>query len=282
VPDSLPHRAGGRSAALVRASHPEPTVAVTAVATALAVSAGRGWAAAWVAAAVLSGQLSVGWSNDWVDRDRDVRSGRRDKPVARGDLPLAEVRRAALTALALCVPLSLAMGTAAGAAHLLAVAAAWGYNLRLKSTALSWAPYALAFGLVPSIVTLGLPGRPWAPWWATAAGALLGVGAHLANALPDLEDDLAEGVRGLPHRLGARASAALAALLLLGATALLALGPADTGPAGAAVLAVAVAVTGTGLALSRRPGSRAAFRAAIVVAVLDVGLLVTRGSAIAA
>jgi 4-hydroxybenzoate polyprenyltransferase len=276
----VPHRRRARALALVRACHPEPTAAVTAVATALALAAGRGADSAWVTAAFLSGQLSVGWSNDWIDRDRDVRSGRTDKPVAVGQLPVAVVRRGALTAAALCVPLSLAMGWAAGLVHLVAVAAAWSYNARLKSTALSWAPYALAFGLVPSVVVLGLPGTPWAPWWATAAGALLGVGAHLANVLPDLEDDLAEGVRGLPHRLGASASAVLAALLLLGATALLAVGPGDPGPGAVAALALAGAVTVGGLVLSRREGSRAAFRAAILVAVLGVALLLTRGGAL--
>ena len=52
-------------------------------------------------------------------------------------------------AAALCVPLSFAMGWAAGAAHLVAVASAAGYNLGLKATALSPLPYALSFGLVP-------------------------------------------------------------------------------------------------------------------------------------
>ena len=278
----MPSRIAHSATALVRACHPEPTVAVTAVATALALASGLGAGALWVAAAFLSGQLSVGWSNDWVDRDRDVRTGRADKPVARGEVQLRTVKASALTALVLCVPLSLAMGLLAGLAHLVAVAAAWSYNLRLKSTPLSWAPYALAFGLVPSIVVLGLPGSPWAPWWATAAGALLGVGAHLTNVLPDLEDDAATGVRGLPHRLGERRSAAAAAVLLLAATALLVLGPGEPGAAELVVLVAAAVVTGVGLARTRRAGSRDAFRAAIVVAVLGVGLLVARGSALAA
>jgi hypothetical protein len=38
-------------------------------------------------------------------------------------------------------------------------------------------------------------------------------------------------------------------------------------------------VTAAGLVRARRPGSRAAFRAALVVAVLGVGLLVARGGA---
>jgi 4-hydroxybenzoate polyprenyltransferase len=266
--------------ALVRACHPEPSAAVTSLATALAVSAGRGAASAWVAAAFLSGQLSVGWSNDWIDADRDRRSGRPDKPVARGDVAPDTLRTAALAAAALCVPFSLAMGVFAGIVHLAAVVAAWAYNARLKSSLLSWAPYAFAFGLIPSIVTLGLPGSPWAPWWATTAGALLGVGAHLANVLPDLADDAATGVRGLPHRLGADGAAALSAVLLLAATAVLAVGPGRPGVLGAAALVVAALVTGTGLARSRRAGSRAAFRAAIVVAAVDVVLLLARGSSL--
>lgn len=270
-----------RVLALARASHPEPTVAVTAIATALAVTSGLGGRAGWVTAAALSGQLSVGWSNDWIDAVRDRRSARADKPVARGELPVAAVRTAALVAALLCVPLSLAMGVAAGLLHLAAVAAAWGYNARLKATALSWAPYALAFGALPSVVTLGLPGRPLAPWWATLAGALLGVGAHLCNALPDLADDLSAGIRGLPHRLGPRRSAALAAVLLLTAALVLAVGPGRPGPGPLLVVGAATVVTVVGLARARRPGSRAAFRAALVVAAVCVALLLARGAVLA-
>lgn len=267
---------------LLRASHPEPTAAVTALATALAVSTGLGWRSLLVTLAFLTGQLSVGWSNDWIDAGRDARTGRADKPVARGDLPVEVVRAAALTALALCVPLSLALGVRAGLLHLGAVAVAWSYNARLKSSLLSWAPYALAFGAVPSIVTLALPEPGPAPGWATAAGALLGVGAHLTNVLPDLDGDLATGVRGLPHLLGPRRSAALAAVLLLAAAGLLGVGPGRPGPGAVATVAAAAGVTAWGLVrTARRPGSRDAFRAAILVAVLCVGLLIARGAALA-
>src|SRR4051794_22058890 len=91
--------------ALVRACHPEPSVAVTTITTALAVSAGRGPASAWVAAALVSGQLSIGWSNDWIDADRDRTAARQDKPAARGELSPTTVRTAALVAAVACVPL---------------------------------------------------------------------------------------------------------------------------------------------------------------------------------
>lgn len=267
--------------ALIQACHPEPSAAVTAITTALAVAAGRGAGAGWVAAALLSGQLSIGWSNDWIDAERDRATSRPDKPAARGDLSPRTLRTAAATAATACVPLSLAMGWRPGLLHLAAVATAWAYNLRLKSTVVSWAPYALAFGAIPSIVTLGLPHAPWAPLWAAAAGALLGVGAHLANVLPDLDDDAATGVCGLPHRLGRRWCVALSALLLLVATAVLVLAPGRPGALGLLALAAAAGVTATGLVRAGRPGSRAAFRAVILVAVIDVALLLARGSSLA-
>ena len=155
-----------------------------------------------VAVAFLSGRLLGEMVNDWIDAARDSAVGRQDKPVVSGSVTARTVRWAALTAAAATVPLSLLLGLAAGLAHLVAVAAAWAYNAGLKSTAWSWAPYALAFGLLPAVVVLALPGHPWPPAWAVAAGALLGVGAHLLNVLPDLDDDRSTGVRGFPHRLG--------------------------------------------------------------------------------
>lgn len=259
---------------LVRACHPEPTVAVTSVATALAIAAGRGAAgAAAVAVAVLAGQLSVGWSNDLIDRERDRIRDRRGKPIVAGVVDPATVRTAALIALTATVPLSFLSGVQAAAVHLVAVAAAWAYNLRLKATVLSVLPYALAFGLLPAFVTLGLPGAPWPPWWAVAAGALLGSGAHFANVVPDIADDLATGVRGLPQRLGRQASSRLAAGLLLVASLLLVIGPGHVGPVTGAGLGAATALTGVA-------GIRGSFRAVLLVALLNVALLVARGSSL--
>ncbi len=104
------------------------------------------------------------------------------------------------------------------------------------------------------------------------------MGAHLANALPDLEDDLRTGVRGLPHRLGRARSTGLMAVLLLAATALLAVGPGPPGRLGLAALVLATGLTGVAVAAAGRRTSRLAFLAAIAVAVVDVALLVARGA----
>ncbi|MEY9946703.1 4-hydroxybenzoate polyprenyltransferase [Kitasatospora sp. GAS1066B] len=277
---------GAVALALLRAGHLEPALTVTGLTTALAATAGRGAIGTLlVGCAVLTGQLSVGWCNDRLDRERDRAAGRRDKPLAIGDLDGRTVSLAAATALALCVPLSLASGWSAGAAHLAGVAAAWGYNLGVKRTAASWLPYALGFGLLPAFVTLGLPGHPWPPAWAVAAGALLGVGAHVTNVLPDIEDDLRAGVRGLPQRLGRRRARALAPVPLLGACAVLVFGPpGPVGPAGWAALAltgalcVAVVRPGGG---AGDVGSRRPFLATLAMAAIAVALLLLRGRALA-
>jgi heme o synthase len=263
---------------LLRACHPEPTAVVTVVSVALAVSVGRGTAGALaVGAAVLAGHLSVGWSNDYLDRDRDVSAGRADKPVAVGTVRAQAVGAAAVGAAAATVPLSLLSGALAGTLHVLAVASAWMYNLRLKSTPYSPLPYTVSFGLLPAFVTAGLPGHP-VVGWLVAAGALLGSGAHFANVLPDLDDDLRTGVRGLPHRVGAGTSRVAAAVLLLAASAVLAFGPpGPPGLLGAGAVTVAAAVGLGGLLLGRRPGSRAAFRAVLLVAAVDVLLLLGTG-----
>ncbi|PYC83191.1 hypothetical protein C7C46_09295 [Streptomyces tateyamensis] len=279
--EAVPRRAGS-PVALLLAAHPVPALAVTGLATALAAAVGRGPAGCLlVGLAVLSGQLCVGWSNDLIDVGRDVRAGRPDKPLATGSLAPASAAVAACSAGLSCVPLSLACGPAAGGAHLVAVAAALAYNAALKSTPWSWAPYALAFALLPAFVTLGLPpDHPWPPAWLLAAGALLGVGAHLTNVLPDLEADLACGIRGLPHRLGRARSRGLAALTLLAASAILALGP--PGPPGAVgwtgLAAATVLAAATALPRPRHPDSRLPFLLTIALSALDLALLLLRGT----
>jgi 4-hydroxybenzoate polyprenyltransferase len=267
--------------ALAAACHPEPTVAVTAMATALAATTGRDAVGVLlVAAAVLTGQLSIGWLNDHLDADRDVLVARRDKPVATGAISREAVRAATVVAVVLCVPLSLASGLLAGVLHLVAVAAGWAYDLGVKATWASVVPYVVCFGLLPVFVVLGAPGTPTPPWWLPVAGGLLGAGAHFANVLPDLDDDAATGVRGLPHRLGARVSRVVAAVLLLAASAVLAFGVPVPPVLAAAAPVLAAAVLAAGFVAGRRPGSRAPFRAVMVVALIDVALLVAAGPAL--
>ena len=269
--DAVPDRATAAPVlrGLVVAAHAGPTVAVTVLFSLLAAAQGLGPArGALVAGAVLTGQLTIGWSNDLVDRQRDVAAGRSDKPLATGEVGVAAVRIACGVALVVCVALSLALGPAAGLVHLACVGSGWAYNLGLKATVWSWVPYAVTFGGLTVVVALADDSAP--PWWWPVGAALLGVGAHLLNVLPDLDDDAATGVRGLPHRLGPRWIAPVAAAVLVAASGVVVLGAAPPLPVvvGAAVLVVGLAAVIVG-ARGRLP-----FVAAVLVALVDATLLV--------
>lgn len=195
---------------VLRASHAGPTVAVTTFSGLLAHGAGTPVAA--TIAAVLAGQLQVGWLNDLLDRERDHLLARTEKPLVAGTVGPATLRVGIALAMLAVIPLSvMAFGAIGGALHLLAVASAQAYNLGLKATLLSWLPYALSFGLLPTAILFG---AERAVWTLAPAGALLGIAAHLANVLPDIDGDRRTGVRGFPQRIGARASR-IGALLLL-------------------------------------------------------------------
>ena len=271
VPAAGPVGPGRTLSALATAAHGGPTVAVTIVVALLASAADLGaGAAVIVTAAVFCGQLTIGWGNDLLDAARDRTVGRSDKPLADGRLSATLVRRCLVVAAAACVVLSFAAGWRSAVVHLcLCVAGGHAYNLGLKATSLSWLPYAVAFGSLPAVVTLA-GDAPEAPaWWMVGAAAALGVGAHFLNALPDLDDDLRTGVRGLPHRIGATASRIAAVALLVGASLVTVLGPAGTPSWGWAVLVVvavlaAVALVGRG---------KVPFAAAVAIALVDVAVL---------
>jgi 4-hydroxybenzoate polyprenyltransferase len=261
-----------KAVALLGACHPGPALAVTLLAGLLARAVGLGAGGiALVVAAVLAGQLSIGWSNDLIDLARDRTVGREDKPLVDGRVSELSVRIACGIALVATVPLSLACGWLAGLVHLVCVAAGWAYNLGVKATPWSWLPYAIAFGGLPAFISLTANPDALPPLWMSLAGALLGVGAHFVNVLPDLADDAATGVRGLPHRLGARWSQVVAATVLVVAAVVIVVGaPVDSGP----LAALALVVTAGLAVVALVSHGRAPFRAAIAMSLVDVAMLV--------
>jgi 4-hydroxybenzoate polyprenyltransferase len=203
----------GPAIALALSCHPLPTIAMTVAMTVAAALSGRsGRECLLVAATVLTGQLTVGWVNDVVDRERDSKVGRQDKPVAMGWVDPGTVSFAVACAVLLVIPLSVANGTAAGIAHLAAVLSLWLYSLFFKHTAFSWLPYAAAYGLLPAFLSYGglgggMHGGP--PTIAmTVLAAALGIGIHFLNTLPDLVEDNETGIRHLPLRIALRTGAA--------------------------------------------------------------------------
>jgi len=278
--------AGAR--ALWGSSHPGPTLVVTALALALGIATAlEPWRLALLTASVFAGQLSVGISNDALDAARDREVGRADKPIARGDVTIGVAWAAAFGLLGLALVVSVPLGWMMLAAHALALGSAWAYNAGLKSTPWSIVPFLVSFGIFPSLATLSAPDPAFATGWAWIGGASLGAAVHLTNVLPDLDDDARTGVRGLPHRLGPRAAAVVAALAVAAGAVAVLLGAAGGDLAAvtpvswvffAAVVAVAVVTAWRAIT---RPPTRALFRLVMLAALLLATQLVASGGALA-
>jgi 4-hydroxybenzoate polyprenyltransferase len=161
------------------------------------------------------------------------------------------------------------------------IAAGWAYNAGLKSTPASGLMYLLGFGLIPAYAASTLPGHPAPRWWVTAAAALVGLGAHFANVLPDLAADRATGVNGLPQQVAARwgpaAVRAIAIVLLLSASVLLLLA---SSPSRRWVALAGLAAAAALAAVGARGSGRVPFLAAIGIAAIDVVLFAVGGDAL--
>jgi 4-hydroxybenzoate polyprenyltransferase len=285
VPTVDPPGGGGvsrrrRLLALLAACHPEPALLVTVLTGLLVAGAGGGLGRALlVAAAVAAGQLAVGWSNDYIDRHLDRAAGRTDKPLAAPAETIRPntVRTAAAIAAAAAVLLSIAVSPGFAAAHLVAVALALVYNARLKATPLSVVPYTVAFGLLPVAVTLALPQPRLPAAWAVLAAALVGAGGHFTQALPDIPDDRARGINGLPQLAGQRAAGLAAALLLLAANVTTALGPQRPGPLQLAHIATAAALAAGIVTATTADRPKLAFRLTLAAAATAVAALLLGG-----
>ena len=263
------------AAALWRSCHPGPTLVVSILSLLLGLAAGATpTALALLVGSVFAGQLSIGWSNDAIDAGRDRTVGRTDKPIARGEIGVRTVWIAAVAAVAAALSLSALLGPGFLLAHGVFLVSAWSYNIALKRSVLSLAPFLLSFGLFPSLATLAADPARVAPVWAWIAGAALGAAVHLTNVLPDLDDDARTGIRGLPHRIGARASAVAAfAAVATGALSVLLGGwMLQPSPLATAVSVVGyvlvLAVAAAGLVRALREPDRTVFRLVMVSALL--------------
>lgn len=236
----------------------------------------RGGAAALLATTILVGQLSVGWSNDAFDARVDAVALRTDKPTVLGLVTARGLWIGAGLGITIAAALSwIVAGWVGGSFHVIALAMAWLYNTALSRTIWSWLPYAVAFGAMPAFLSYGLDGEP-PEIWAVAVFAIVGVSAHVANALPDIESDSAAGMDGLAVRLGERAGLILCWTLLAIGSAIIVIATAQERVGVAVIVPIAYAgavVVGT---LARRRS--AAFHAVLAVVAVDVIALIAAGS----
>ena len=206
---------------LLKASHFGPTMAVTVISLLLATNLWWEGPAIVIAFGVFLGQLLVGWSNDLHDYSDDLKHNRTSKPLVSGEI----TERKLLTSIKVITPLAVVfnlfgpLGIRGGLLYLFGVGMGVAYNFYFKSTLLSPLPYALAFAALAASLVVATNRTP--PIWLIASGALLGVAAHFANVLKDIDQDLESKIKGLPQRLGKRASRIICASLLIGTTLIL-------------------------------------------------------------
>src|SRR3954449_2509108 len=146
-------------AGLVEATHPFPAAMVVLCTAVFAFEAGGSQVSIvrliLLGGAMAASQAATGWTNDYVDRRKDM-SLQPEKPIARGVvqpglLPpaIAFALVAALGMASVLGPIPLALmtgGTACGIA----------YDLGIKDTRWSWAPYIGGFTLMPLYAWTGI------------------------------------------------------------------------------------------------------------------------------
>ena len=206
---------------VLRASHIGPTFAVTFISFLLATSLWWEGPAFVIAFGIFLGQLLVGWSNDLNDYPDDLKHNRTSKPLVSGEI----TERKLLTSIKVITPLAVVfnlfgpLGIKGGLLYLFGVGMGVAYNFYFKSTLLSPLPYALAFAALAASLVVATNRTP--PIWLIASGALLGVAAHFANVLKDLDQDLESKIKGLPQYIGKKGSRFVTSLLLILATFIL-------------------------------------------------------------
>lgn len=246
---------GGRIRSLVFLGHPGPSLLVTVVFVGIAGLAGRSVPDATrvlqLVGTMLPIQLCIGVINDVVDLPADA-VAQPYKPLVRGVLRRSTAAWIGLVlgAVGLSVAATINLATLGlGAA---ALGAGLAYDLGLRRIVLSWVPWWAGMAVLPLAAYASVGAIPGRLLILIPLSALVAVGLHLANALPDIDADRLAGVRSLPVTVGVGAArwagpAVLAAAALLALVFAIPLGQA--GPllfAGIAVLTcglAAVAVT---------------------------------------
>lgn len=205
-------------------SHPVPVMfhilAVT-VFTLLAAWPHFAWSIiALVIAAHAAMQLSIAMLNDYCDRRLDAAS-KPGKPIPRGLIHAREALIGGCVMIAIMLILLIQLPLLALLVSLCYLALGQAYNLGLKSTPFSGIVFALAMPLIPLYAFAGIGRVPYVLFWLVPTGFLLGIALNLANSLPDIEQDAANGAKTLAVVLGVRRSFAVCQSMLVLAAALI-------------------------------------------------------------
>ena len=173
-----------------------------------------------VIAAHAAMQISIAMLNDYCDRRLDAAS-KPGKPIPRGLIHAREALIGGFVMIAIMLILLLQLPLLALLISLCYLALGQAYNLGLKSTPFSGIVFALAMPLIPLYAFAGIGRVPYVLFWLVPTGFLLGMALNLANSLPDIEQDAANGAKTLAVVLGVRRSFAVCQAMIVLAAALI-------------------------------------------------------------
>lgn len=262
----------------IEASHPFPLAAVLVLTALIAIAsatddgvdAGR---LVLVVLAMLFSQLAIGWTNDYVDRETDRRH-QPSKPIASGRVNATAMPLAILAVLAGVVAIGAVLGPLPLLFLVIGTGAGLSYDIWLKQTHWSWAPFIVAFAVLLPYVWSSLDLFREELLAIYLIGLALVPAVHIANVLPDIEADAAVGRRNLALIWGRSLAIRIIAVLLLTPLllTLLSLSVIDynTTLLGVVVLVYAGLLAATALCYLRGL-DRAAFQAMVAASVLFAG-----------
>ena len=173
-----------------------------------------------VIAAHTAMQISIAMLNDYCDRRLDAAS-KPGKPIPRGLIHAREALIGGFVMIAIMLILLIQLPLLALLVSLCYLVLGQAYNLGLKSTPFSGIVFALAMPLIPLYAFAGIGRVPYVLFWLIPTGFFLGIALNLANSLPDIEQDAANGAKTLAVVLGVKRSFAVCQSMIVLAAALI-------------------------------------------------------------
>jgi 4-hydroxybenzoate polyprenyltransferase len=173
-----------------------------------------------VIAAHAAMQISIAMLNDYCDRRLDAAS-KPGKPIPRGLIHAREALIGGFVMIAIMLILLIQLPLLALLVSLCYLVLGQAYNLGLKSTPFSGIVFALAMPLIPLYAFAGIGRVPYLLFWLIPTGFFLGIALNLANSLPDIEQDAANGAKTLAVVLGVKRSFAVCQSMIVLAAALI-------------------------------------------------------------
>jgi 4-hydroxybenzoate polyprenyltransferase len=207
-------RDSNRALAFWRILHPLPSLLTVLASGAFVLLAARGIPPLPTLLGLLTielcRQFSISAFNDYFDRHID--RARPDKPVALGIISPQTAWAAGVLFGIASLLISLPFGPWLTLLTAVGLSGGLLYDAGLKYTLFSWLPFCIAFPTLPLWAWVGVhPSGDFPPrlLWVIPVAAILVLGIHLADTIPDIESDKQAGAQGLAHRLGMSRSLAL-------------------------------------------------------------------------